>query len=82
MIYATALGATLPPVATGFAGPTVPLAIAAAVPDVPLGGLSLPLYYAGLAPGEVGVNQINALVAGWAPVGMQVPLTINLRVID
>jgi uncharacterized protein (TIGR03437 family) len=50
--------------------------MAAIVPDVTLGGVTLPLYYAGLAPGEVGVYQINALVPGWAPVGMQLPLTI------
>ena len=76
VIYATGLGATVPPVPTGFAGPAAPLAMAAIVPDVTLGGVTLPLYYAGLAPGEVGVYQINALVPGWAPVGMQLPLTI------
>jgi uncharacterized protein (TIGR03437 family) len=46
-------------------------------PDVSLGGLSLPLYFAGLTPGAVGVYQIHALVPGWAPTGMQVPLTIT-----
>jgi len=51
--------------------------VVVAQPDVALGSLSLPLYYAGLAPGEVGVYQINALVPGWAPTGMQVPLTIT-----
>jgi uncharacterized protein (TIGR03437 family) len=91
VIYATGLGATVPVTATGFAGSAAPLAVAAIAPDVTLGGLTLPLYYAGLAPGEVGVYQINALVPGWSPVGMQVPLTItqgavsttlSVRVID
>ena len=77
VIYATGLGRTLPAVATGFAASTKPLPAAIDQPDVSLGGLSLPLYYAGLAPGEVGVYQINALVPGWAPTGMQVPLTIT-----
>jgi uncharacterized protein (TIGR03437 family) len=77
IIYATGLGRTLPAVATGLAASASPLAKAIERPDVSLGGLSLPLYYAGLAPGEVGVYQINALVPGWAPTGMEVPLTIT-----
>jgi uncharacterized protein (TIGR03437 family) len=77
VIYATGLGHTLPAVSTGFAAPANPLAVAIAQPEVTLGGLVLPLYYAGLAPGEVGVYQINALVPGWSPTGMQVPLTIT-----
>lgn len=91
VIYATGLGRTLPSVATGFAASANPLPKVVDQPNVALGGLSLPLYYAGLAPGEVGVYQINALVPGWAPTGIQVPLiitqgtvstTLTVRVID
>jgi uncharacterized protein (TIGR03437 family) len=77
VIYATGLGLTLPAVATGFAASASPPAVAIDQPGVSLGGLSLPLYFAGLVPGEVGVYQIHALVPGWAPTGMQVPLTIT-----
>ena len=77
VIYATGLGPTIPAVATGFAASASPPAVAINQPDVSLGGLSLPLYFAGLAPGVVGVYQIHALVPGWAPTGMQVPLTIT-----
>ncbi|HUJ23574.1 MAG TPA: IPT/TIG domain-containing protein, partial [Bryobacteraceae bacterium] len=77
VIYATGLGQTKPEMRAGLAAPSDPLPIAAVQPEVSLGGLSLPLYYAGLTPGEVGVYQINALVPGWAPTGMQVPLTIT-----
>ena len=77
VIYATGLGLTLPAVATGFAASASPPAAAIDQPDVSLGGVSLPLYFAGLVPGEVGVYQIHALVPGWAPTGMQVPLTIT-----
>jgi uncharacterized protein (TIGR03437 family) len=77
VIYATGLGRTLPAIATGFAASSKPLPVAIEQPVVSLGGLSLPLYFAGLAAGEVGVYQINALVPGWAPTGMQVPLTIT-----
>ncbi len=77
VIWATGLGRTDPPLATGMAGPAHPLPAALVRPEVSLGGLSLPLYYAGAAPGLVGVYQINALVPGWAPTGMQVPLIIT-----
>ena len=77
VIYATGLGQTKPEMRAGLAAPSDPLPIAAVQPEVSLGGLSLPLYYAGLTPGEVGVYQINALVPGWSPTGMQVPLTIT-----
>jgi uncharacterized protein (TIGR03437 family) len=77
VIYATGLGRTQPPLATGLGAPTDPLPAAIVQPDVSLGGLSLPLYYAGLAPGEVGVYQINAWVPWSAPTGMLVPLTIT-----
>jgi len=76
-IYATGLGATLPPVATGYAAsPSVPAA-AAVQPIVTLGGVTLPIYYAELSPSQVGVYQIKALVPGWAPTGLQLPLTIS-----
>ena len=76
-IYATGLGVTLPPVATGFAASASIPAAAAMQPTVTLGGVNLPLYYAELAPGQVGVYQIKALVPGWAPTGIQLPLTIS-----
>ena len=77
VIYATGLGLTLPAVATGFAASASPPAVVIDQPEVSLGGLSLPLYFAGLAPGEVGVYEIHALVPGWTPTGMQVPLKIT-----
>ena len=77
VIYATGLGSTFPAVGTGMAAGSNPPPAAVVQPDVSLGGVALPIYYAGLAPGEVGVYQINALVPGWAPTGMLVPLTIT-----
>jgi uncharacterized protein (TIGR03437 family) len=44
---------------------------------VTLGGMNLPVTYAGLAPGEVGVYQINVSVPGGTPTGISLPLTIN-----
>jgi uncharacterized protein (TIGR03437 family) len=39
--------------------------------------MNLPVIYAGLAPGEVGVYQINVSVPGGTPTGISLPLTIN-----
>ena len=42
-----------------------------------LGGTNLNVLYAGLVPGEVGVYQINAVVPGGVPQGLDIPLVIN-----
>jgi len=90
-IYATGLGSTSPEVEAGLPGPAVPPAITVVPPDVRLGGVPLAVSYAGLAPGLVGVYQINAQAPGKAPEGNQVPLTVtqsgvtasvNVRVVD
>lgn len=60
-IWATGLGAVLPPVPTGHPGPSNPLAITAITPVVNVGGRPATVDFAGLAPGQV-VYQINATV--------------------
>jgi uncharacterized protein (TIGR03437 family) len=77
VIYLTGLGQTNPAVADGLPGPSSPLAIAVTAPTVTLGGVSLPVTYYGLAPGEVGVYQINVKVASNVPTGLSVPLVIS-----
>ncbi len=77
VIYLTGLGVTSPAVADGHPGPRDPLAAAVNKPVVTLGGVELPILFAGLTPGQVGVYQINAQVPYWAPLGMDVPLRIQ-----
>jgi uncharacterized protein (TIGR03437 family) len=77
VIYLTGLGQTTPAVPTGLPGPTDPLSTALTLPQVTLGGTSLPLIYAGLTPGEVGVYQVNVKVPSNVPLGLSVPLSIN-----
>jgi uncharacterized protein (TIGR03437 family) len=77
IIYATGLGTVMPSVATGAAGPSKPLAVANALPLVTLGGVDLTVEFAGLAPGMVGVDEIQVKVSGGIPTGMSVPLVIN-----
>ncbi len=76
-IYLTGCGQTTPQVGDGLPAPANPLAVALTKPVVTLGGAELSVSYAGLAPGEVGVCQINATVSSKTPTGLNMPLTIN-----
>jgi len=76
VIYAAGLGSTSPEVEAGTTAPFGPLAAALLVPDVRLGGSPMSVSYAGLAPGEIGVYQINAKAPAGVPAGSAVPLTI------
>ena len=91
IIYLTGMGRTIPPVEAGVPSPSNPLASALIPVEVRLGGVGLPISFAGLSPGQVGVYQINAHVPWWVPVGMQQPLeivqggsttTLFVRVVD
>jgi uncharacterized protein (TIGR03437 family) len=90
IIYGTGLGQTAPAVQSGMPSPLSPLAVALHQPTVTLGGVQLPLIYYGLAPGEVGVNQINVSVPSNVPVGFEnlvisqggSSTTITVRVVD
>jgi uncharacterized protein (TIGR03437 family) len=91
LVYATGLGEVGPPVEPGAPGPLSPLSTTTGEPVVTVGGRSAPVIFAGLAPGFVGVYQLNVKVPADAPLGMQIPLTIsaggtsttvNVRVVD
>jgi uncharacterized protein (TIGR03437 family) len=77
IILATGLGRTTPAVEAGVPAPSDPLPLVLLEPEVTLGGVKLPVGYAGLAPGEIGVYQINASVPHWVPTGTQIPLVIR-----
>jgi uncharacterized protein (TIGR03437 family) len=77
-IYATGLGRTTPNIDAGVPAPSDPLPSALIKPVVTLGGSQLIMTYAGLAPGQIGVYQINAIVPkGGVPEGMPIPLVIK-----
>ncbi len=90
-VYLTGLGLTLPALDAGLPAPSDPLATVLVAPKLDLGGVALPVLYAGLAPGQVGVNQINVTVPRNVPTGLSIPLnitqgsastSISLRVVD
>jgi uncharacterized protein (TIGR03437 family) len=76
-IYLTGMGQTTPFIQAGQPAPANPLAVAAVQPVVMLGGAALVVSYAGLAPGEVGVYQIDATVPYNVPSGIAQQLVIG-----
>ena len=76
-IYLTGMGRTSPAVETGLPAPGDPPAAVLVPPTVTLGNVELPVAFAGLVPGEIGVYQINAVVPGFVAAGMAEPLTIS-----
>jgi uncharacterized protein (TIGR03437 family) len=69
VLYMSGLGATDIPVPSGQPSPTSPLANVLDVPSLTLNGTSVPLSFAGLTPGLVGLYQINIQVPAGLPDG-------------
>jgi uncharacterized protein (TIGR03437 family) len=76
-VYLTGMGATVPAVDAGLPAPVSPLAWTTVQPTLTLGGHQRNVSYAGLAPGNVGVYQINATVPYGVPEGLSIPLVID-----
>jgi uncharacterized protein (TIGR03437 family) len=77
-MYANGLGPVDNQPATGEAAPSSPLASCRIAPQVTIGGRSATVLFAGLAPGFVGLYQVNALVPTDAPAGIQ-PVVITMN---
>lgn len=60
MLYLTGLGGTDAPVREGAVAPGSPLARTVVLPQVFVGGTAVPVAFAGLARGFVGLYQVNA----------------------
>jgi uncharacterized protein (TIGR03437 family) len=76
-IFATGLGAVSNQPASGAAAPQSPLAAAIAPPLVYFGQTPGQVSFSGLAPGLVGLYQVNAQVPAAAPTGNTVPLVLS-----
>lgn len=77
VLYCTGLGAVAPAVATGRAAPLDALSFAAAPPSVTIGGIPAAVQFAGLAPGFIGLGQLNILVPAGVPPGDAVPVVVG-----
>jgi len=79
IIYATGAGDTTPSLAAGEAAPAGgnPLVLTKVQPTVTIGGVQARVLFSGLAPGFVGLWQINAEVPASVTPGAVVPLVIT-----
>ncbi len=75
-IFATGLGKVVPAVLSGRGGGSQPLSETSSPITVTMNGVPVPVNYAGLAPGLVGVYQVNARV----PVGISGTVEVRLSV--
>jgi uncharacterized protein (TIGR03437 family) len=66
-LYLTGLGGTDPPLREGTAAPASPLSRTLSQPTVFIGGQPALVFFSGLAPGLVGVYQVNVIVPADAP---------------
>jgi uncharacterized protein (TIGR03437 family) len=79
VIYATGVGNTNPLVADGQPAPSNPLAQATGATTVTIGGVAAQVQFSGLAPGFVGLWQINALIPANLPTNANSTLTVSLK---
>jgi len=77
VLYATGLGPVDSFVPSGEVNPSEPLAITTETIQVTIGGLPYPVLWSGLAPGFVGVYQINLYVPGDRIRGDDLPVVIT-----
>ena len=90
-VYATGLGAVTPAVAAGTPTPSSPLSTTVSPVTATIAGRAATVTFAGLAPGMVGVYQVNIIVPPSAPsgtarlmlyvdgIGSQTGVTIQVR---
>lgn len=78
VIYCTGLGTVSNTPATGTAALSSPLSLTLATASVQIGNVPATVTFSGLAPGLVGVYQVNAVVPPDAPKGPSVPLVLSI----
>lgn len=78
IVLCTGLGEVAPPVAAGSPGPSDPLAVTATPVQATLGGVPAAVGFSGLAPGLIGIYQVNLTVPGGIPPGDQVPVILTI----
>jgi uncharacterized protein (TIGR03437 family) len=75
-MFVSGLGTVSNPPADG--SPSSGNSLTTATPTVTIGGVPAQVTYSGLAPGEVGLYQVNAVVPAGVPTGSAVPVVITL----
>jgi uncharacterized protein (TIGR03437 family) len=78
ILFATGLGRVIPAVASGAAASDKPLSATSQEVTVTIGGHGMIVSYAGLAPGYVGLYQINLRVPGDRVQGDSLPVAVTI----
>jgi len=81
-IYCTGMGAVNNPPQTGKPAAGNPLSTTTATPVVTIGGVSATVSFSGLAPGFVGLYQVDVEIPQSAPGGGAVSLKLNVNGVD
>jgi len=76
-VFVTGLGSVSPAGVTGAAAPSSPLSNVSATMNATVGGVSASVLFAGLAPGFVGLYQVNVRIPAQAALGDNVPLILQ-----
>jgi len=79
VIYATGIGNTSPLVADGQAAPSSPFAVATSPTTVTMGGVQGQVLFSGLAPGFVGLWQLNVYIPASLPTSTATSLIVELK---
>ena len=77
-IYCMGLGAVTNQPADGAAALSSPLSETSTLPQVTIGGIAETATFSGLAPGFVGLYQVNAQVPAGVTAGSAVPVSISI----
>ncbi|MGD1098213.1 MAG: choice-of-anchor D domain-containing protein [Bryobacteraceae bacterium] len=78
VMYGTGIGKLTNPPPDGQGAPSTPPAAAVDTPVITLGGAPVQVLFAGLAPGAIGLVQINIQLPSSLPAGYRLPLVIQL----
>jgi uncharacterized protein (TIGR03437 family) len=76
-VFVTGLGKVAPSIATGAAAPNSPLSRAVAPLTATLDGRAVEVLFAGLAPGFIGLGQVNLLVTASLPPNPETQLVLQ-----
>lgn len=77
-LYCTGLGLATNRPALGLPAPSDPLATTIAAPTVTIGGINARVAFSGLAPGYVGLYQVNVQVPAGVTTGSAVPVVLTI----
>lgn len=80
-LYAVGLGPTSPAISTGSPAPLTPPVPTAVVPSLTVGGISVPIQFAGAAPAQTGIYQVQFTLPANVPAGKQ-PIVLTVGGID